>query len=439
MNSSFSIQISFNDEYLDEFGNIKTEEKVILLDAVTEPSTQSSNTITNHPIVSGDMVADHSYKNPLTMSFSASVALKGNNVATLNDVALTPSEFIDIFDKIKTRAYLCNIVKININNEKDIRFANYANMVITSINTTEYINTVTSSFSWQQVMIADVQTYDVDQDDEFLPNVTEPKTTSFTDAVLDASQTAKIISDYLKSVGLLTDEFLTKAVTEVADSAKAAIAGGIIAGVSYAAIAPTIAAICGASGPPGWVVGAIAAAGIFIVGIITSIANTAKTINGIKQFKYYPNDKAKNEQEVKRFYELVANLQAEMSVLNEQINVYQISSNEEQECMINIDNHYYIFTFVKNNTSLTYSLKVTDPLNNDAYCGGINNVFTSPSAFVDCNVSNALLKDKFVYCICPNIDNVKLTDCFIVASKINPKDFATTVYEILDNALINNI
>lgn len=430
METNFAIQITFNDEYLDENSSIRTKERVILLDAVTEPSSSASNTLPNHPIVSGDMISDHSYKNPLTLSFNASIALKGHNGAALDDVSLGPQDAIEIFDKIRTRAYLCTIVKINTNNDKDIRFARYPNMVITSTVSTERLNTVTIQFQWQQVMLAEVQDYAVDISDEFLPNVTEPTTLSFTNSIIDYSAIDKAVIDYMLSADLIDTKFL-----DFVKSAGATYLVGIGAGAATAGI---LISVFGASGPVGWIAGGVVASVILTACAVKALIKVGKRAKyKVKAFKYKKNTQ-KQKQEVKRFTDFIEGLHEHFEQLNNFIAVYQVASDEEQECMVNIDNQYYVFTFTRNTTSGGYSLKITDPINNDGYVGGTTNVFAGISDFSSCTKDNAILttSGSYVYLICPSIKNVKLNDCFIVVSKINPEDFNKLLDEIIEKALV---
>ena len=50
----------------------------LYFDYVGENSVTLNTTITEHPLVSGDMIADHQYIEPATASFSGTFSLYGN-------------------------------------------------------------------------------------------------------------------------------------------------------------------------------------------------------------------------------------------------------------------------------------------------------------------------------------------------------------------------
>ena len=60
--------------------------KQIILENVSESSIQKTLSITTHPVVSGDEIADHFYKNPATMSFSGTISLNGSKPVILNSL-----------------------------------------------------------------------------------------------------------------------------------------------------------------------------------------------------------------------------------------------------------------------------------------------------------------------------------------------------------------
>ena len=54
------------------------EQQRFMFDYVSDNSTSLSSDLTTHPMVNGDMVADHMFKQPLTVTYSGKFSLYGN-------------------------------------------------------------------------------------------------------------------------------------------------------------------------------------------------------------------------------------------------------------------------------------------------------------------------------------------------------------------------
>lgn len=438
--ATFAMQLIYTEQYVDENDNIQTRVRTLILDAVSEPQSTYSNTVTEHPIVSGDMVADHSYKNPMQLSFSGSAALKGHTGAIFDTQVITPSKLQEIFKQIKDNAYLCEIVKISVSNKDDIRFSRHSFMTLTSMTIVEKINTIDYTLGWQQVMLAKIQEADVDIDDKFLPNVTEPKTTSFTDALIDWAEVDKAVILQLLEYELLHKDFLTY-IKSMTASRLTAIVAGVVVGVVAAKVAASLATVFGisaATGPVGWIVGAVVAGAIMVVGLVKAIAKVVKAKKyRIQQFKAYRNDK-ETDKEVERFCKFTGEIHTQLEQLNNVIHVYQISSDDDQECMVSISDNYYIFTFTTNNTTGKKMCSVTDTEN--SVRATIQDVSTSPSSYAACDTSNDLFRadenGAYVYIISPPVEgDFKLSNCFVVSSDINPEEYSKELAGYIQDAL----
>ena len=432
--AKFVVQIKFDELiYNAEGKQIEKRQRVLMLDAVEDISTNATNTITTHPIVSGDIVADHSYKNPITMSLSGTAALFGHQGIVVDNKGITLADLQELLLKLKDNAYLCDIIKFSIDNKKDIRFKHWSNMVITGLSMTERINTLQYSISWQQVMLAEVQTTDIDFADEYLPNVTEPMTTSFTDALIDWEQIDVMVYKMMKDNNLIKDNF---------EKFLSGLGATWLVSAGLAAAALIISAL--ATNPVGWVILAVAAIAVFAYGIYKAfegLFNRKKY--RIKTFEAY-NDDRKNQQEVERFNNFFSEIHKQLQLLNNVIQVYQISSDEDQECLLSISNNYYLFTFTTNNTTHKRECVITDATDSSQQpkvYGTVRDVSAMPTNYNACTVDNALFRAAetgyYVYLLYPGEPaDFKLSDCFIVVSQIKPEDYTKALNDIIYKALV---
>lgn len=438
MNDNFAIQIFFNEQYIDTSlpenaeNRIKLRPRVLVLTAVEEPRLSASNTITTHPIVSGDMIADHSYKNPATLSFSGNAAAFGNKGILVDNDDISLADLESLFMSLKDNSYLCSIVKLNLANENDVRFSVHENMVLKDISFTEKINTLEYSLTFQQVLLATIQTVDVDLSDEFLPNITEPITTSFTNSLINWEQIDAIVIHTLEETGLMTRDF-KDFISGLGTAALTAIIGAVAAVALVSLLHIPVA---------GWAAIGITAAIGATVGLAIGIVNAIKKAKlkrkyAVEVFDKYKDDR-KNQQEVERFNNFVSSIHKQLEQLNNYIHVYQIASEEDQECAVSISNNYYIFTFGTNNTTHKRTCKITSDF--DSVNVEIPDVSSGPTNYNACTVQNALFRaaesGSYVHMIRPHLEGpFKLSNCFIIVSDINPEDYTKAIDEIILNAI----
>lgn len=433
----FAVSISFMQPYVDENDTVKTRLRTLVLDAVSDTTIQASNTITEHPIVSGDYVADHSYKNPATLSLSGAAAEKGHKGIVVDSSTIKLADLQQLFMEMKNNAYLCSIVKIVTTNEEDVRFSTWTNMVIDNVTMTERVNTLQYTLSFRQVLLAQVQEADVDVDDAFLPNIYEPQASSFTDALIDWEQIDKIVFDYMYSIELITSEF-AQYLSSLTAAALTGIFVGFVASAIIVKALTTFAIASSAAGPVGWVITAVVATAIFAYGLIKALSRVAKAKKyRIQQFQYYKDDN-ENKKEVERFGNFIGEIHTQLEKLNNVIHCYQISSDDDQECVLTIDNNYYTFTFTRNNTDGSHMCNIIDI--NETSVGSLQKIESAPSNYNACTSDNYLFRaaesGAYVYIVNPSTsDDFKLSNCFIVVSDIDPADYNSAVEDIIKNAL----
>ena len=248
------------------------ERASIVLDSVSDTSISGNATITEQPLVSGDVISDHMFRNPKTMSFSGNISLNGSKTTVITGRGSKLANFEELFERLQNEAVRCDIVKLSLENEKDIRFLHRQNMVLQSFNWREQINSISYNMQWKEVLTTQVVAYDVDIDDEFLPNVTEPETASFTTTLMDTEQAMTQIYKLLQDEGLVTEAF-SRLLSQTSEQ------GFILLGVGLM-IAGILVAII--SSP---VLGLVAAVVGFVLCIVNAISYAIKKKKtAIKQF-----------------------------------------------------------------------------------------------------------------------------------------------------------
>ena len=168
------------------------ETKDFMFDYVEDTSTTVSSEITTHPLVNGDIIADHMYNNPIDMSFSGTFSLFGNkkyNFGTSDRLA----NIQETFERINREGIMCTLVKRSKGGDEN-RFKVRKNMVLTSINWTEHQSSMDFSFQFNEAItaIVDEPEYDKDIKDESLPRVSDPLALDVTDELLNVGDIIQV-------------------------------------------------------------------------------------------------------------------------------------------------------------------------------------------------------------------------------------------------------
>lgn len=409
----------------------------IILDTVDDVDVGRRSTITSQPMVNGDEVSDHMYRSGAAMNIRGTCSMNGNQGTVVNANGSSKlADFEQLFERIQKEGVRCTIYKIKVGADNNVRFLHRENMVLESTNFKEKINELDFTLNFKQVLVANVVEYDVDIDDEYLPNVTEPKTLSFTESLIDYEKIDAAVCEILEKEGLWTSGFKTF----IAGFSKAALKSAILA-VAAELIAGVLIALN--TTPVGWVmtaVGLIITAGVILIkGIVDAIRDAIRRRKyAIETFKFY-NNPNKDEEELERFADFIGGIHEEFRALDKSIHVYQISSNEPQEAMISVYDDYYTFVFTKNNTTGKYSLHLTNI--DKSSTKEIADITASPTDFYELTGANYLVKtdkNQRVYLICPSDNKDDLTNYFIVVIDINPVDFNETMNKIIKSKIFRN-
>ena len=340
---------------------IDGEDKMFQFDYVEDTTTQLTSDITTHPIVNGDIVADHMYRNPISENVSGKFSLFGNkryNYGTSDRLANIQT----IFERIKDEGIFCKLYKMNQNTGDKTRFKIRENMILKSITWIESQTVLTFTFEFVEAMTVNIEEvqYDVDVTDENLPALTDATTSDFTDEFLNMNTVTKYVIKILTDEELLKGDFLEYFVKTYSAGLGTGTVAGVVVGL---AAIKTIVTVCGsiaAATPVGTTI-AIGLGAVAFVAItwysaykgLKKFANSRKY--KLKAFKTYKSDK-KNKAEAVRFTNYVGTIYQNLEYLNESISIYGIPKNGNQELLTYIDNVYYIFSFIKNNATGKYDL-----------------------------------------------------------------------------------
>lgn len=434
------------------------ERRFIEFDTMNDDSIQSDSEITSHPMVNGDVVSDHSYRMPIICTYSGVFSLNGNK----------PTEFIgpfdrltnlqNLFERIKNESVFCTLITLNKSNNKDSRFKTRENMVLKNIYWKNNQNSCNFTFTFQEVITANVviDEFDVDVEDKNLPALTNPSTLDFTDTFIDWNEVDEMVIRQCLSIGVVTNEFLQAALDVFKSGAAGALLGAGIGLVIAGTTASTIAGILGLVGVSvsvpvvGLVIAGAALAVGAIIGIFKAIERSKKqALFKVQQFKKYKDDR-KTQSEVVRFTEFVGEIHTQIEVLENVMQVYGIAKDENQECTTYIDDDYYTFSFIRNNNSLNYSLHISSTSKEDVYSKdeiqGLSNIS-------ECTDNNFLFRTTngfYVYLMNLKYENANnngasqkeikeinqdLKNYAILVSQIKMAQFTTTLEDIIRNAI----
>lgn len=404
-----------------------------VLDTVNDTNINSSVTMTTFPVVSGDLVADHIYNNADSLSLSGTFSLNGSKGIVVDQEGAKLEAVQTLFDKIKREGILCEIVKVHNTTTKEMRFKHHSNMVLTSISWTEKTNSLDFTFNFKEALLSAINEDDLDPKDTDgrLPSVTDPVISTFTDTLIDWNSITSSINEMLKAENLITDGFLNY-LSGLGASALVALGVGTV-------VAALVVGTFAVSRVAGLVIGVIAAAGVFIYGlykVLKKIVNKNKY--KIEQFKLYKSEE-ENKKEVKRYCNFTDEIHKNLLQLNNAIKVYSVSSDKEQECQLSLDNNYYQFKFVKNNTTGEYDLIISNAVTEEII-KDVGSIASSPTDFSKLSSENYLFRTdeigSYVYLLRTGEDLKVLTNYYIVYSSMNLNNYNEAISKIIKNALM---
>lgn len=394
----------------------------LLLDTLEDDNVTSSSTITRHPIVTGDLVADHMYRNADTMTLRGIFSLNGSKGIVVVEGDSKLNKVQDLFEDIKNKGLLCDITRVKIESDDSGKqspvFKSRKNMVLSNISWTQGINDVDYSFTFNEALIMSVEFVPPTSDDNFNPNISGFVRSTFTDSLFDVEIVRKLVIQILKEQNLIDE----KALNQFKISVMKGVAKTTLIGI----FTPV--------GPVTGVVGGI------VSGIGYAITK-AKFENKrrVKAFRYYQNSN-ENSKEEKRFNDMINDIYKQFQIFNEHILVYQVSKDEDQETILQIGSEIYLFKFTKSNVDRSAcQLQVLDA--DDNQVGVISNLSSAPDNILALSTVSPILTvdNNQVFVVCDKTDATskqKLTNYYVLVSDINFKKFNNLVVEIINKYLL---
>lgn len=348
-------------------------------DVVTQDTVNSDINVTEQPMVNGDLVSDHAYRSPYTQSIAGMFSLSGNKRGPFPDSRNRLMEIEAFFEDIQKQAALCNI-SLRSGTGDSIRFKARKDMVLKSISWTRLYNALSFSFTFQEVIRVNVLEAQFEEGslEEGLPAITDPQVMDFTDDVLGSDEIIGTVVNILLKEGLVTDSWLNDFTgwtsnQNVEDTWRKI--GGLVVGIgltaviAHAGVALGVGAIMAVFGTAAGVGAAVPGVGwVFAIGAVAAGAITCAIIKLWDWVSSWAGPKytiepftESTDEERERFLAFLVSMKLEMDVLEEDISTYSCPTDEPQQCLVPIDDEYYVFTFTKNEPiSENYRLTVTN-------------------------------------------------------------------------------
>lgn len=431
--SSFSAVIAYkfpNEEY-----------QALVLDTITGTSVNGQAQVTNQPMANGEVIGDHMYNEPKTLSLSGTLSLNGSKVTQVSGQGSKLANFQDLIEKIQRNGIKCDIIRLNYDeNSENIRFLARPNMAVESFHWTENINSLSFQLEFKEVISVQVEDFNYDSDDEYLCNLTEPVLRSFTDIIIDWNEIDASLLKTLQSEELMTELFWTKLKGAGSDLLKSVVSA-VIADLLLGAISTL-----GFTGLVGGIVIAVAAVYFFARFLYNLIVRTKKE----EKYKIKVFD-AKNDEEmnasIKRLGSLVEEVHNEFNSLSNIMKIYQVSDNVPQTVMMTIGDENYDFKFTKNNLTGSYSLNTE---NDSGESGDWPDITTCVESFNNLKQSDRLFttqnNNDIYLCYIPvtEDDNGNATgredlrNYFIIVAGFNVDDFNLIVEDIVKSAILKD-
>lgn len=424
------------------------DDEYVEFDYIDDKTVSSDANITSSPTVEGDFIADHMYRNPKSVSLPGKFSLIGNKgtnfVEDKNRLVAIEKKFEDI----QARGIKCSIITRR-ENSTDVQFITRENMYLKSISWTERVNSVDFNFGFEEAITVTTDTVDYDTNvvDDTLPNLTEPVNTSAFGQIIDLTSLENLIDKMALDTGLVEPDFMELFWVRTG-AVVGTIVGGVMVGVGMAlGIGALSFAVL--SNPVGWIIGGIAAVvGTFIaVGSYVS-NNEEKKKYAVEQFRLYDDDK-QNLAEIDRYQAFKSQIIQQIQQISEAMSVYQLSTDEDQQCMLAIDDEYWTFSFVRDNDTQLYKLTATsETFGREIQMSSLSTMTNICQLTEDNAFFTTTYHGWYVYIMCPEIANVNLTkddneemlkdlrNYSIVITKFNPEKFTEMVTDIVKNAIL---
>lgn len=357
--------------------------KYLPLDYQDDRSITANSKIVTQPLQNGMTMADHMYRDPVTVNIKGKFSLNGRNwnndsYSFLSNVGDRLTAIQWVFEYIKNSGTLCTLTTvatemdgadyaryIQQNNETVLysnmtpsktRFLVRNNMALTSINWVEKQNTLEYSFGFTEVIMIDDNEYEVSYEDPDEPSLYSPQANSIGTLLYSTGELPTYIIQSLYENGYIENDFLRWCAERGGDWAilnitLASIAVGLgLVTAAGVAIAGKVAAVS---------VGIIAKASVAIFPVGTIIAGVAVVgvglFLGIKAIidknkadakKKLAFTAANGEQDLLRLQNLIDDVEIALNNCGANLSIYTLSDDAQSVCLP-IAGHYYYLVFNK--------------------------------------------------------------------------------------------
>ena len=387
--------------YTDEVGTngehiIVTERKYFPIDYLEERRVSATSNIASHPLMNGDTISDHMYRNPTSLSIGGQFSLNGRNYKNksydfIGEKGNRLTNIQKVFEFIKNNAILCDIVTLEIDVDKadpdddskseyssaNTRFLTRSNMALVNINWTEKLNSMSFSFEFKEVITINgddmVQEADLD-----LPCVYQPRAASLGSVLNDVGILPKTIIEILNNNGYIDKDWAKNVWEKVVKNTLGTgqiIAGGAIAaliGVIVLKVAVALSVKVGLGLVAG-AVGAIAPVGTIVVAVAAAAVGIGI---GIKKLVEYNKNKGKKQKMFKMVnnsidtdYDRMVGLIDDIGIaMNNQMNNlliydFQFSDGEDDtkvnnQYIVTVGNELYYLNIVSKNVEPYFDVQI---------------------------------------------------------------------------------
>lgn len=452
--SKIVVQIS----YSRSVSSAQWTKRKIQIGSVDDVSITTSSTITSHPIVSGDMISDHMFREPITIKVSGTISTHGDSYST-NFGNLTLAQMQTEFEKIKNNGILCELTKIDTSVGEDTpKFIKRSNMALTSITWTEGIDDMKFDFSFNEVMTARITVDNVDSTDPYLPTTSDLISSNFTEDVFRIENLRYITTLALYDTGHIWDRFLEEM---------------IMTSSQYIIENPQLGSYSSNTFDAAYLTGFDKVVYESIVDAINEVTSASFRTTFRRFVESDSGRTAAITEEAAIYLNLLDQFCESVLLLNDVITLYRFSNGGEQIAYGDINGEYYKFKFEKvlvparSGVSPTtgkqityqpdhwsYSLKVYTI--SDTLIKSYSQIDTAPQSFIDL-ANHVLFKtnSRYVYLLYGKANqsatinesiraedtsstkyDADVTRCRIISSSIDLKQFKQTLTKNFKNLLL---
>lgn len=387
------------------------EQRYIPFDFVKGVNSSLSSDITSYPLMNGDVLSDHMYTKPKSISLEAIFSLNGKGVlngffGSGTDRLMNIEAYFETLQKMGRTMTLIAVTNTkdkngNITSTGD-RFLRTPNLVISASRYTYGYNTLEVSLTLTEVYFFDSGEISVweDEGDPNLPSVKDFEQLDFSQDVLTDEAVYDLVIQELSENGLISRSWAEwfadygKAILATLASAAAIVLWIILKAIAICVLKMSVAAITSmaVTASLGATIGALAsnpvtligaAAVVIVVGVtmfIRSIFRAVKRAQLINKFEYHDGDDEANRDEYNRLMIVCNNVQQAFSdyANNNNLMFYSMNSNKNKiDAYLTIDSIIYDFYFETNSEGM-WTVTVTSinnvPMLNATIMKGNSNV-----------------------------------------------------------------